>query len=238
MGFRGTRGYKNESLSFEMKDFQALINGVRGAETITLGSPNAMQITIYRKDLEIVKTNKFEYFKDIWGKAYNPDLPVFRLELRLHQDQLKPYHHATGDYYLDYIKSDDWSIMRKFLIERARYMDETKTVLHPIWIEILSHIPQTAPVERINPKKDPLKVDKNISHILGNSASMLFKSGLNAQEAYNQLCAMLETPLFYAAFASKYGLIHDDPEIDFKLKEKLYDYTQKKYEKFKTEYLI
>ncbi len=69
---------------FDLK-YRAVIHG-KAFETITLGTASGIQICIYRKDLKVIKDGVLSYWQDIWKRDssdnYNPDLPVWRVEVR------------------------------------------------------------------------------------------------------------------------------------------------------------
>lgn len=223
-GFRAQKCYVNESLNFEMKDLELVANGRKGIETITMGAANAFQLTCYRKDLEIVKTNKEEYFRDVWGKNYDDDYPVFRLELRLHQRQLETYKIFQKSY-LDYVKEGDFSLIRTFMIQRARLMDSTGKVFSPLWYELLLSFDSEKIVQRERIKKDKFKTLSNSNQALGNMISLYLKLGVETEKIVEQL---KEVPIIRVACADKFGLDSSHPEIEFQLKEKLQKYVEKR----------
>lgn len=195
-GFRAQRCYINQKLEIDTKDLELTINGRRGIETVTIGAQNAFQLTVYRKDLEILKTNKVEHFREIWGSTYDPSFPVFRLELRLHQTQLETYK-IFEKHYLDYLKNADFGLFRTFMLQRSRFMDSTKTVLSPVWYELLQSFSTRTIVQRQKFKKDRFKTKANSQMALGNVFSLLFKLGLPPVEAVDQILA--SDPLRVAA---------------------------------------
>jgi hypothetical protein len=72
----------------EKLDFKhhAVVFG-KSFETLTLGDRATHQLSIYRKDLRVIKEGVLDYWQNLWKSkcpAYNPDLPVWRVELRFH----------------------------------------------------------------------------------------------------------------------------------------------------------
>lgn len=233
-GFRANGAFQHDQLDwkFNQRDFSFSVNGRKGAESITLGASNAFQFTIYRKDLEIVKSDKVEFFKDLWGENYDLSQPVFRLELRIHQRQLETYN-VIETHYLDYIKASDFSLFYTFITERIRYMDETKTVLSPIWFLLVQSLYNKKSVSRVKPKKDPSKTLSNSTLALGNMVALYLK----LETPINQIIEdLLQIKIIKASLMDKYGILFDDPERDFLIKQKLNEYVVKKHSEFQLEH--
>jgi len=69
-------------------DAKGVIHG-RGFQTITLGEMRGVQLCIYRKDLLTKKKGVFNYWSDIWSANcpdYDPEAPVYRVELRFNSN--------------------------------------------------------------------------------------------------------------------------------------------------------
>lgn len=231
-GFRSSRGYQNESLIFEMKDFNLMANGSNGLETITLGSSNAFQFTIYRKDLEIVKTRKIEHFKKIWGKEYQEEFPVFRLELRLHQSQLEKFRHQTGTHYFEFLEKDSFSIMKHFMSDRLRYMDKTKNKMAPIWFLLYESVDNKVPVFVTKPRKDRENIQHNATLALGNLVSASLKMGLGPEQITEDLLGMQS---FRYLLKEKFDHVHRTDLSDSDLRIAVLDYCRNSFEKFHEE---
>jgi len=229
-GFRANSAYTHEKLSFSFdhRDFSFSTNGRKGYESITMGSPTAFQFTIYRKDLEIIHSNKVEFFSDLWGDQYDSSQPVFRLELRIHQEVVKTYN-VFEKYYLDYMRNSDFSLIHTFITKRLRYMDETKTVLSPIWFLLVQSLHDNKLVSRVKPKKDSENLYHNSSLALGNLLTGFFKIGLDANTAFNSIMSMRE---FHVFLYEKFHIIPYLPDSEIEVREALLDYIIKKHEQF------
>lgn len=233
-GFRANGAFQHDKMEwqFNNKDFSFTVNGRKGAESITLGASNAFQFSIYRKDLEIVKTDKVEFFKDLWGDKYDDQLPVFRLELRIHQRQIVSYD-VPERYYLDYIKASDFSLFHTFITERIRYMDETKSVLSPIWFLLVQSLYDKRSVTRTKPKKDAAKTLPNSTLALGNMVALYLKLDASVEQIVDEL---LQIKIIKISLMDKYNILFDHPERDFLIKEKLSEYVSKKHAEFQLEH--
>ncbi|WP_038150318.1 hypothetical protein [Thiomicrorhabdus chilensis] len=231
-GFRSSRGYQNESLSFDFKDFELTANGSKGQETITLGAPDSFQFSIYRKDLEILKSKKVEHFKSIWGYDYQEENPVFRLELRLHQSQLEKFHHQTGKHYFEFLEKDSFSIMRHFMSDRLRYMDSTKNKMAPIWWLLFESVDHKEPVFVTKPRKDKENIQHNATLALGNLVSASLKMGLGPEQITEDLLGMQS---FRYLLKEKFDHVHRTDLSDSDLRIAVLEYCRKSFEKFHEE---
>jgi hypothetical protein len=70
-------------------------------ESFTLGSVAAVQMCVYRKDLEVKAKGRADYWHDVWSNAvddcdftrpsFNRDAPVWRIEFRFHHSVLAEF---------------------------------------------------------------------------------------------------------------------------------------------------
>jgi len=64
------------------------------SESYLMGSPTSVQFALYRKDVQVRKLDKMDYWSEVWsrlrddnmGLIYDKDKPVWRLEFRYHQN--------------------------------------------------------------------------------------------------------------------------------------------------------
>jgi hypothetical protein len=145
-----------------------------------IGKASGLQTVIYNKSVEIVKSDKLDYFHFQWGSqsqgVHNPDLPVFRLENRLHHSVIREIGHFLNtpleslEQVIPYL-SDIW----RYALDRNRYQIR-KSHIHPLWQLFYEDVSFFLPSEsRIISRKKKESVEplsKNISLVLGNFLSI------------------------------------------------------------------
>lgn len=80
-------------------DFAATASVYGNGETYMFGSANGLQLAIYNKTKQAKVTDKLDYWRSVWGRAYddldtpsyNPELDVWRIELRFHHSVVQQF---------------------------------------------------------------------------------------------------------------------------------------------------
>jgi hypothetical protein len=183
-----------------------------------IGKASGLQTVIYNKSVEIVKSDKKDYFHDQWGiqskGAHMPDYPVYRLENRLHHSVIREIGHFLGvelesfEQVVPYL-TDIW----RYALDRNRF-DIRKAHIHPLWQLFYEDVQFFLPSEsrKISRKKkesvDPLA--KNIALVLGNFISIQARYSENTAK---RVMAQIRMLPFYTKIVDYYlfrGLSESD----------------------------
>lgn len=182
-------------------------------ETYTFGSVSTVQFSCYRKDLQAKKTDKLHFWGDIWRSApgesfdmpaYDPEKPVWRLELRYHQSVLHDFGRgvAQGMEYGFSLESKNWSSIQgvakhlqglwayglnSFRLER-RQGKAGKRHYDPMWQFLLDDVQFAEPVQDVlykRVKKVPgLGNEKNLMLAVGNMLSVYARNRFSVKQAW------------------------------------------------------
>lgn len=75
-------------------------------QSMLFGTARSMQCAVYNKTAEAMYRGKLHYWEALWQRlggdepfttAYNPEVPVWRIEFRFHQSVIKEFAHGTLD---------------------------------------------------------------------------------------------------------------------------------------------
>ena len=100
------------------QEFNGLKIGKRESGTISA--------RLYDKTIQSSKTGT-AYWKDLWGEAYDPALPVMRVEFELHREVLRQFGVSTPDEVLGASGSMWHYLTHEWLTHRVPTNDETKS---------------------------------------------------------------------------------------------------------------
>jgi len=165
-------------------------------ESLTLGSRGSLQECIYRKDLEILKSDKVDYYHQKWGEytlgSFDPKKEVDRIEARFHQSVIKQF--STG---LDKPLTTFSQVCKyftnlwKYSLNANRYMYD-KDYVHPLWQMLYEDIIFTCeeqPVEfkRVQAKTDTTAITRQISNAIGNLITIYARTTIPVEEVIKQI---------------------------------------------------
>lgn len=151
-----------------------------GLRNYMIGKASGLQTVVYNKSVEIVKSDKKDYFHHEWGVqsqgVHNPDYPVYRLENRLHHSVIREIGHFLDVELESFAQvvpylTDIW----RYALDRNRF-DIRKAHIHPLWQLFYEDVRFFLPSQsrKLSRKKkesvDPIA--KNIALILGNFISI------------------------------------------------------------------
>ncbi len=144
------------------------------------GKSTALQMSIYRKDLEIVKRDKVDFWHNTWNAfafgGFEQFAPVWRVEARVHHNIIREIGIGMGETFeqfsdvVDYL-ADIWrySLTSNRLNLNREYVD-------PFWQLIRSdaefYMPELGVLIRREKKVDVEGVGRNYSQIIGNMVSV------------------------------------------------------------------
>ncbi len=162
-----------------------------------IGKHQSVQLAIYDKSLEVIKSDKQDYFNHEWGVfsmgVHDPEKVTRRIELRFHHTVIREIGQGMGlalesfDKVVDYL-TDIWRYGLK--INRLK-VSSTSDYFHPFWQFLMQDIEFTVPAQNIDVKRkkkdsvDP--VARNISMLIGNLITLLARKGFNASQVMTQL---------------------------------------------------
>lgn len=179
----------------------ATING-RG-ETYTFGKANSLQICLYDKSKEVDVSDKRAFMESIWECAtneecfpdtcYDPDKPVWRLEVRFHHRIVNEISQGTKGMKPIYTYMDAVPHMTglwRYALTGNRYEVKREWV-HPIWTKLRDDIGfgYSAPdLLYKRAKKEPgCGNEKNVSLAFGNLLSVYARNRFNTRQAWDCL---------------------------------------------------
>ena len=171
-------------------------------QSFTFGKADALQVCLYRKDLEIEKHDKQEFWHGVWGEKYNPALPVWRIELRFHHTVLNELaqgmgiKNATTAYrWYPYLR-EIWN----YGLNNNRLESSTHT-LSPIWQLLRDDGPDNLrakyafiPCVREKKSVSP-SVVRNIANLLGNMVSLYARQRCSIDDLWQYVQGLHIFPL-------------------------------------------
>ncbi|MGQ7275479.1 hypothetical protein [Marinobacter sp. V034] len=177
------------------------ING-RG-ETYTFGKANSLQVCLYDKSKEIDVSDKRAFMEGIWECAvseqsfpetcYDPDKPVWRLEIRFHHRIVSEISQGTSNMKPIYTFMDavpHLTGLWRYALQGNRY-ESKRDWVHPVWTKLRDDIGfgHSAPnLLYKRAKKEPgCGNEKNVSLAFGNLLSIYARNRFNARQAWDCL---------------------------------------------------
>jgi len=169
--------------------------GRGNTETITFGKADSLQTCLYRKDLEIIHSDKVDYFRAVWFKNslgnYQEDKPVMRLEMRVHHSIVRDIGNGMGQ------ELESYQQLAPFLTDIWRYaltcnrLHFSKRYIAPVWQLFIQDVEFIYPskglkISRLK-RKDVSAVGKNISMIIGNLITMGARQGFKTAKLMTSL---------------------------------------------------
>jgi len=150
-----------------------------------IGKPLGIQMAIYDKSYEIVKSDKVDYFSEEWNiyslGAYDDTQTVRRIEARLHHTVIREIGLGLGlvfeafNQVADYL-TDLW----RYALERNRLMinGDARGYLNPFWQLLMQDVIFKVPAQgvKISRKKKKEAIDpiaRNITSVIGNLVSIM-----------------------------------------------------------------
>lgn len=173
--------------SLDLSDFTdavATYGGDNQGKNYLVGKPIAVQMAIYDKSYEIVKSDKVDYFHEEWSVyslgVYDETQTVRRIEARLHHTVIREIGLGMGlefeafNQVADYL-TDLW----RYALERNRLMinGDPRGYLNPFWQLLMQDVHFYVPAQGVKisrKKKDAVDpIARNITSVIGNLVSIM-----------------------------------------------------------------
>lgn len=177
------------------------VNG-RG-ETYTFGKANSLQTCLYDKSKEIDVSDKRAFSEGIWQCAtneecfpdtcYDPEKPVWRLEIRLHHRIVNEVSEGTEGMpaiktFLDAVPH--LTGLWRYALKANRF-EASRNWVHPVWTKLRDDVGFGHPAPHLaykRAKKEPgCGNEKNVSLAFGNLLSIYARNRFNARQAWDCL---------------------------------------------------
>ena len=166
------------------------------AETIMIGKANALQIAIYRKDLEIVKSDKVDYFHELWQDysmgGFNKEKKVVRFEARFHHSIVKEFERGINQSLSSYLELSEYlNDLWEYAFKTIRY--QQNGVLCPIWqllkedVRFNSNDIRQGFKRQQKAKNDTTAIGTNIGIFIGNYLSIAARMGRKFKDMQKEL---------------------------------------------------
>jgi len=169
-----------------------------------IGKHKSVQLAIYDKSLEIIKSDKQDYFHQEWGVysfgIHDSQQTTRRVELRFHHTVIREIGQGLGhslesfDQVAIYL-TDIWRYGLK--INRLK-LTQSSDYLHPFWQFLMQDVEFSVPAQNVDikrKKKDAVDpVARNISMLIGNLITLCARKGFTAKEVMTQLCVLSVYP--------------------------------------------
>ncbi|WP_203140480.1 hypothetical protein [Marinobacter mangrovi] len=179
----------------------ATVNG-RG-ETYTFGKANSLQVCLYDKSKEIDVSDKRAFMEGIWECAvseksfpetcYDPELPVWRLEVRFHHRIVNEIWQGTSGIdpiYTFAHANKHLTGLWQHALGANRYEAKREWV-HPIWTKLREDVNfghAAPPIHYKRVKKQPgCGNEKNVSLAFGNLLSIYARNQFSVKQAWDCL---------------------------------------------------
>lgn len=189
--------------------------GKNEIETLTYGKPAGLQACIYRKDKEIIRSDKVDYFHGLWAESgqFDPEEPVWRVEMRFHHTVVREIGNGMGEALESFAQvarhlADMWryALMRNRLDHSSRY-------IAPIWQLFIEEARFLEPANGLKlarvKKKDVAAISKNLGQIIGNLISLSARQGHNTRFVMLQLRKLFIWPEIQRYYRER-GMTEDD----------------------------
>ncbi len=172
------------------------------------GKSSALQMALYRKDDEIIKTDKVDFWHDRWSKhksgIFDKEKPVWRVEARVHHNIVREIGIGQG------ITIENFSQVVKFLGDIWKYaltsnrLQMSRQYIDPFWQLIRTDADFYNPAQNIvvvrKKKEDSEGVGRNYAQIIGNIITV----GARANWKITQVMKQLKRLEFYDDILSYY----------------------------------
>lgn len=184
------------------------------SESFLIGKAGRSQLAVYNKLEEAKQSGKLNWWKSVYEQhpLFNPDLPIFRIELRLHDSVVKNLGNPeTGENYLIHhvLNFDDHvqGLWRYGLFKLFRYHYEGSDLVRPEWQFLVESLvydrdkPNDFFYKRVEAEIIDNTIQKNLEQAMGHLTSAFAKANIPDDQAltslrrlplYKHLCFMFE----------------------------------------------
>jgi hypothetical protein len=184
-------------------DAVATYGGKSQERNYTIGKPQSVQMCLYGKTQEVIKSDKVDYFYEQWQiyslGAYDDTKDVRRIEARVHHTIIREIGLGMGLEFEEFSQvvpylTDIW----RYALQRNRLMVSAKNLsqgyVEPFWQLLMEDVEFYCPakaVKIVRKKKEAVDpISKNITSVLGNYLSIVARQGLSVERVMAQLRAL------------------------------------------------
>jgi hypothetical protein len=169
-------------------------------QSFTFGKADAMQVCLYRKDLEADKHDKTDFWRGVWGDSYKSKQDVWRLEVRFHHTVLNELANGMG--LKDMVTAYRWYPYLREIWDYAlnnNRLELTKNFISPIWQLLRDDAPDNlkskyAFIPCVRQKKTVTASSvRNIANMVGNMVSLFAREQIEFTDFWVNLQKM---PIF------------------------------------------
>jgi hypothetical protein len=191
---RNMRGISN----VEFDDLSEIATIYDDGQSFLFGKANAMQLAVYQKTRETIKHDKVDYFHRVWnedgGGWFDPEKPVWRIELRLNHSIMRDIGNGFGDEIESFDQASKYlTDIWKYGLDRNRLMS-TARYIDPFWQLIMEDVvykrPAKGVVVRRVKKKDMSNAGRNVAMMIGNIVTLGARRQMKALEILEMLEGM------------------------------------------------
>ena len=199
--------------SMDSIDFASHSATYNRGQSYLFGSASGVQLAIYNKSIQAKAIDKLDYWQSVWKRQdnpfedapynYNPEKPVWRIELRYHHSVVQQFAEGTtvnGE--TAYFKS--YAALAPHLDGLWRYgLDSFKFLhrpgyFHPMWTILAQDVAVQTQVQSLLHESDYKRYyktsegfsGKNIELLLGNAISLAARERLTVAQLYKALNTM------------------------------------------------
>lgn len=190
---RARHVFEGEGMGRVELDASGIAASYNNRETVTVGRPGSVQVSMYRKDIEMQRSDKVDYWTGVWS-GHDPSKAVWRLEVRFHHSVVAELLRDIG------VSGDNYRTAAEHLTGLWRYalkanqLEHSKDILDPAWQLFRDDADfgrlQAVPSKR-EKKEDVSAIRHNIHLVIGNMCTMVSRMGSDiatlAETLYNDL---------------------------------------------------
>lgn len=209
--------------SLDLSDFTEAIASYGGddqGKNYLIGKPLGIQMAIYDKSYEMVKSDKVDYFHEEWNVyslgSYDNTQTVRRIEARLHHTIIREIGLGMGLEFEAFNQVADFlTDLWRYALERNRLMidGDPRGYVNPFWQLLMQDVIFKVPAQgvKITRKKkeavDP--ISRNITSVIGNLVSIMARrSDCTVRHVMRQIHNLHIWPEIQAYYRSR-GLDND-----------------------------
>ncbi|MEW6772181.1 MAG: hypothetical protein AB1330_12455 [Bacillota bacterium] len=180
-----------QSVEFDLASVAAVYGD---GETLMFGRASSLQAAIYRKDKEIVVSDKADFFASRWGDAWDQEAPVWRIEMRFHHNVVREIGQGMDQDLLTYAQvvpflHDLWT----YALTSHR-LTQSKRLVDAAWQLFRDDadfsIPRTGIWIKRKKKETVASIGRNLAGALGNMITLWARTALPEKVIRHQLRSM------------------------------------------------
>ncbi|MEJ1364285.1 MAG: hypothetical protein RPU42_04180 [Candidatus Sedimenticola sp. (ex Thyasira tokunagai)] len=181
--------------SAEYSDLSRVAVSYGDRESYLFGKASSLQMAVYRKDREIVVSDKEDYYHRQWdgytfGK-YDKCAPVWRIEARFHHNVIRELGNSRDEEIETVAQVIDFMGELWGYALNSNRLDMSRTYIDPFWQLLIEDCVFTHPASGFfisRKKKESVgRSDKNYALIIGNLITVCARQHMNARQVHDQV---------------------------------------------------